>query len=98
MRKALLLATALTVCLSAGAQAEDLYEEYHGGLPSGLYRGFPVKPRGFGPQPQRSLDPLIRRGLGDFDHDGLFDRFDYDADNDGMLDRLDRDPYDSGAW
>lgn len=77
---------------------EDLYQEYHGGFGSGLWRGMPVKPRTFGPAAERSFDPLIRQGLGDYDHEGMFDRFDFDRDNDGMLNRFDADPYDSGAW
>ena len=97
MDKALLVALALVLSLAGVPSAEDLYEEYHGGLPSGLYRGFPAKPQTYGPQPWRSLDPLIQRGMGDYDHDGMWDRFDFDADDDGMLDRFDRDPYDSGT-
>jgi hypothetical protein len=92
------LAGALAFTLASPALAEDRYEDYHGGFGSGLFRGFLVKPELYGPQPQRSLDPFIRRGLGDYDHDGIWDRFDYDADNDGMINRFDRDPYDSQAW
>ncbi len=97
IHKAALIA-ALSLSLSSPALASDLYEEYHGGYGSGLFQGFWIKPPMYGPQPERSLNPLIRQGLGDYDHDGLFDRFDFDSDNDGMLNRMDRDPYDFDVW
>jgi hypothetical protein len=96
-RKAALVG-AFSFSLISSAMAEDLYEDYHGGFGSGLFRGSTVKPDRYGPQPQGSLNPLIRQGLGDYDHDGMMDRFDFDADNDGMINRLDRDPYDSQGW
>lgn len=96
--KNLVVALALTVALCAAAFADDLYEDYHGGFGSGLWRGMPFKPQGYGPQPWRSLNPLVQQGLGDYDHDGMFDKFDFDSDNDGMLNRFDGDPYDSRGW
>lgn len=51
MMRALLVAFMLLLSRSAIALAEDLYEEYHGGFGSGLFRGFPVKLEGFGSQP-----------------------------------------------
>jgi hypothetical protein len=96
-RKGLLVGI-FSFTLAAPVLANDLYEDYHGGFGSGLFHGFTVKPDRYGPQPQRSLNPFIRRGLGDYDHDGVMDRFDFDADNDGMLNRFDRDPYDSQGW
>lgn len=93
-----MVAGALSLALTTSVAAGDRYEDYHGGFGSGLFQGFIVKPDNYGPQPQRSLNPLIRQGLGDYDHDGMWDRFDYDADNDGMINRFDRDPYDFRAW
>jgi len=97
VRKAL-LTEAFSLVLPSPVLASDLYEDYHGGFGSGLFQGFTVKPDRYGPQPQRSLNSLIRQGLGDYDHDGMMDRFDFDADNDGMINRFDRDPYDSRGW
>jgi hypothetical protein len=93
-----LLTGALSLAVASPALAGDRYEDYHGGFGSGLFRGFMIKPDIYGPQPQRSLNPFSSRGFGDYDHDGMWDRFDFDADNDGMINRFDRDPYDFRNW
>mgnify|MGYP001567458073 CR=1 FL=1 len=76
--------------LAAPAFAEDLYEDYHSGFGSSLGRA-PA-------DTSRSLNPLIQQGLGDYDHDGTMDKFDFDSDNDGMINTFDRDSYDSKRW
>lgn len=98
MRKTLFVVGVFLLSCSTVTLAGDRYEDYHGGFGSDLYRGWFSKPERYQPQPEDSRDLFIQKGMGDYDHDGMWDRFDKDADDDGMLNRFDRDPYDSKAW